>query len=84
MNRDMPEGTPPAGPRRPMSATRREAFEPLVDWMAKRANIDAGVSEHACGQCFDITRTNQRFITLQIDVDVRIDLSHDFGEAVCA
>lgn len=36
MNRDMPEGTPPAGPRRPMSATRREAFEPLVDWMAKR------------------------------------------------
>lgn len=36
MNRDTPEGTPPAGSRRPMSATRREAFEPLVDWMAKR------------------------------------------------
>lgn len=36
MNRDMPEGPPPTGTRRPMSAARREAFEPLVDWMAKR------------------------------------------------
>lgn len=36
MNRDTPEATPPAGPHRPMSATRSKAFEPLLDWMAQR------------------------------------------------
>ncbi|MNV68739.1 hypothetical protein D3C71_1616080 [compost metagenome] len=54
------------------------------DRVAQGADLHARIGEHADCKRLDVRRTHQRLITLQVDVDVCLDLGHDFGQAVGA
>ncbi|MPM80694.1 hypothetical protein SDC9_127744 [bioreactor metagenome] len=52
--------------------------------MAERSHCHAGISQHAIHQSLYIPGAYQRFIALQIDIDVCGDLSHPLSQAVRA
>jgi len=55
-----------------------------IDWVTERADLHRRIGEHALCQLANVCRAHQGLIALQVDVDISLDLFHDFAQAIGA